>query len=155
MYLMRSITDAEGTPHAMTGCLPAACRMDARLRALGYREAETLRPSPFGPAGTVLRGHEFHYSHLDPAVTAEVAGAAETAKAAEAARPAPSALSVWTLRDRNGAPLGREGVCAGSVSGSYVHLHFGSNPAVARAFVAACAASAPIFAPAHGDSACP
>ncbi|EGY25166.1 cobyrinic acid a,c-diamide synthase [Desulfovibrio sp. A2] len=161
MYLMRSITDAEGTRHAMTGCLPAACRMDARLRALGYREAQTLRPSPFGPAGTVMRGHEFHYSHLDPAVTAGLAGAAETAKAAEADRPtpsalpAPSALPVWSLRDRNGAPLGPEGVCAGSVSGTYVHLHFGSNPAVARAFVAACAAPDPIFAPAYGDSACP
>lgn len=148
MYLMRSITDASGACHAMTGCLPAVCRMDARLRALGYREAQTLRPSPFGPAGTVMRGHEFHYSHLDSTVTAGLAEMAETAKAAEAARPVPSALPVWTLRDRNGAPLGPEGVCAGSVSGTYVHLHFGSNPAAARAFVAACAAPGPISDPA-------
>jgi len=155
MYLLRSITDAAGTRHSMTGCLPAACRMDARLRALGYREAQTLRPSPFGPAGTVVRGHEFHYSHLDPAVPTGLAGAAETATAADADRPPLSTLAMWSLRDRNGVPLGPEGLCAGSVSGTYVHLHFGSNPAVARAFVAACAASAPIFAPAHGDGSCP
>ncbi|MDR3045765.1 MAG: cobyrinate a,c-diamide synthase [Desulfovibrio sp.] len=136
MYLMRAITDAHGTRHAMTGCLPAACRMDARLRALGYRETETLGASPFGPAGTVLRGHEFHYSHLEPAPEDAPPGPA-----------AHSAQSVWSLRDRNGTPLGPEGLCAGSASGSYVHLHFGSNPAAARAFVAACAAP--------GDIPCP
>mgnify|MGYP000891928624 CR=1 FL=1 len=144
MYLMRAITDAEGVRHVMTGCLPAACRMDARLRALGYREAETVAPSLFGPAGTVVRGHEFHYSHLDPAATATT-----TELPAATAPPVPllSAHALWTLRDRNGAPLGPEGLRAGSASGSYVHLHFGSNPAAARAFVAACAAP--------GDIACP
>jgi cobyrinic acid a,c-diamide synthase len=134
MYLMRSITDAAGVRHAMTGCLPARCRMDGRLRSLGYREAHTLHPSPFGPAGTALRGHEFHYSHLDPDAPGD-----------DPAAPATPAL--WTLRDRNGAPLGPEGLRAESVSGSYVHLHFGSNPDAARAFVAACAAP--------GDIACP
>lgn len=140
MYLMRSITDTHGNLHAMTGCLPAACRMDARLRALGYREAQALRASPFGPAGTVLRGHEFHYSRLDPA-------SKEVSPGPVAAQSGHSGHSVWTLRDRNGTPLGTEGLCAGSVSGSYVHLHFGSNPAAARAFVAACAAP--------GDIPCP
>ncbi|NHZ48372.1 cobyrinate a,c-diamide synthase, partial [Desulfovibrio sp. XJ01] len=140
MYLMRSITDTHGNLHAMTGCLPAACRMDARLRALGYREAQALRASLFGPAGTVLRGHEFHYSRLDPA-------SKEVSPGPVAAQSGHSGHSVWTLRDRNGTPLGTEGLCAGSVSGSYVHLHFGSNPAAARAFVAACAAP--------GDIPCP
>lgn len=148
MYLMRSITDASGACHAMTGCLPASCRMDARLRALGYREAETLRPSPFGPAGTVLRGHEFHYSHLDPAMPPKPGEAAEAAKTADAALPPPSGLPVWTLRDRNGASMGPEGLRVGLVSGTYVHLHFGSNPVAARAFVAACAAPGPISDPA-------
>lgn len=166
MYLMRSITDAHGTRHAMTGCLPADCRMDARLRALGYREAEILHASPFGPAGTMLRGHEFHYSHLEP-TAADGASADHSARSAlplqsgqhdqhgqsgqsrESSQygPPPPTAPAWTLRDRNGAPLGPEGLRAGSVSGSYVHLHFGSNPDAARAFVAACAAP--------GDIACP
>lgn len=163
MYLMRSITDTHGTRHAMTGCLPADCRMDARLRALGYREAQALRASPFGPAGTVLRGHEFHYSRLEPALADGTpasdtpSGPSGTFSQSMQSGPfgqpgtcgpsGPFAHSVWTLRDRNGAPLGPEGLCAGTVSGSYVHLHFGSNPAAARAFVAACAAP--------GDIPCP
>lgn len=142
MYLMRSITDTHGTRHAMTGCLPARCRMDARLRALGYREAETLHGSPFGPAGTVLRGHEFHYSHLDTAPEETPFG-----PVGQSRQSGQSGQSMWNLRDRNGTPLSPEGLCAGSVSGSYVHLHFGSNPAAARAFVVACAAP--------GDIPCP
>ncbi|WMW64577.1 cobyrinate a,c-diamide synthase [Nitratidesulfovibrio liaohensis] len=169
MYLMRSITDTHGTRHAMTGCLPADCRMDARLRALGYREAQALRASPFGPAGTVLRGHEFHYSRLEPALVdgtpasdtpsgpAGHSGPSGTFSQSMQSDPFgqpvtcgpsdPFAHSVWNLRDRNGTPLGPEGLCAGTASGSYVHLHFGSNPAAARAFVAACAAP--------GDIPCP
>lgn len=152
MYLMRAITDAEGVRHTMAGCLPAACRMDARLRALGYRETNTVAPSLFGPAGTVLRGHEFHYSHLEPAsadapAAANATATAELPAATGIAVPPLSAHALWTLRDRNGAPLGPEGLRAGSASGSYIHLHFGSNPAAARAFVAACAAPGDITCP--------
>lgn len=139
MYLLRSLTDAAGVRHAMTGCLPGDSRMDTRLRALGYRETHTLHPSPFGPAGTVLRGHEFHYSHLAPL--------ADPHAVADAPHGTPPAQPLWTLRDRNDAFLGPEGLCRGSVSGSYVHLHFGSNPDAARAFVANCAARGGIPCP--------
>lgn len=43
--------------HPMAGALPGvAARMTDRL-TLGYRTATTLTPSPFGKAGTELRGH--------------------------------------------------------------------------------------------------
>ena len=49
----------------MAGLLPAAASMTDRL-TLGYRAAVTTTDSPLGPAGTVLRGHEFHYSTVEP-----------------------------------------------------------------------------------------
>ena len=43
----------------------------ARRRALGYREIKTAADSILGPAGTIARGHEFHYSEMGQ-VPAEV-----------------------------------------------------------------------------------
>lgn len=116
MYLMEALETAEGT-YAMCGCLPLRCRMDKRLRALGYREAVAASDLPYGAAGTVLRGHEYHYSHLvEPS-------------------PLPPA---WHLCDRRGVSIGSEGCRHGAILGSYVHLHLASNPCAARAFAAAC-----------------
>jgi len=60
LWLARSLDG-----HALAGALPADARMTDRL-TLGYRRARVRTPSPLGPAGTELRGHEFHYSALDP-----------------------------------------------------------------------------------------
>ena len=56
---------AELDGRRMVGAVPAAARLGDRL-VLGYRHAQTLRPCPIGPAGTTLRGHEFHYSTCKP-----------------------------------------------------------------------------------------
>ena len=49
----------------MAGVLQADARMTDRL-TLGYRQATTTSPSPLGPAGLRLTGHEFHYSTTEP-----------------------------------------------------------------------------------------
>lgn len=55
-YLTRSLITAKGTSYEMTGILPLTCTMaDARLHQ-GYRYMEHN--------GTILRGHEFHYSSI-------------------------------------------------------------------------------------------
>lgn len=120
MYLMEELETPSGV-FPMSGCLPLRCRMDTRLRALGYREASSLAATPYGPGGTVLRGHEYHYSHV-----------------VEAPVPASGTSPVWALRDRRGRDLGTEGCRMGSVTGSYIHLHLASNRAAAHAFAAAC-----------------
>jgi cobyrinic acid a,c-diamide synthase len=53
----------DGTP--MAGILPGQGRMTTSL-TLGYRQVATRTTSFLGPVGTRLRGHEFHYSVLDP-----------------------------------------------------------------------------------------
>ena len=101
----------DGRP--MAGVVPTVAHMTGRL-TLGYRQARTTAASPLGPASLELRGHEFHYSSVDPPGPA-LAGA----------RPADPPISGWA----------RPGLLA-----SYLHLHLGAAPGLAAAFVAAAAA---------------
>ncbi|MBU1229461.1 MAG: cobyrinate a,c-diamide synthase [Proteobacteria bacterium] len=118
MYLQRSLMDAQGVEHPLCAVFPARARMRRRRAALGYREARTLAPGPFGPAGTILRGHEFHYSELE---------AGEAGQAAFALTASDGTQSL-------------DGAAQGSVIGGYFHAHLASNGAVAENFVAACRA---------------
>jgi cobyrinic acid a,c-diamide synthase len=62
MILGQTLTDAAGHAHAMAGLLPVATSFAKRKLSLGYRVARLLEGHPLGRAGTVLRGHEFHYA---------------------------------------------------------------------------------------------
>ena len=95
--------------------------MEPRLRSLGYREVLTREQSLFGPPSTMIRGHEFHYSDISA--------------------PDEDARSVYKVMDRRGWLPETQGYMKNRVLGSYVHVHFGSNPEAAAAFVAACAES--------------
>ncbi len=118
MLLAASLETTDGTPYPMAGLLPARVRMEPGRLTLGYREVTLTAGGPLGPAGAVARGHEFHASVLD-AVPAAV----------------PRIYRVTS--PTGGAPA--EGYLIGHTVMSYVHLHFASNPALARAFVDACA----------------
>ena len=48
----------------MTGLLGHATSFVRPRLHLGYRQARPLSDSPLGKAGTLLRGHEFHYAAL-------------------------------------------------------------------------------------------
>lgn len=120
MYLGRALLDQDGRRHPMCGVLDLETRMLPRLKALGYREVRFGADTPLGPAGTVARGHEFHYSEL----TASPRGVDQ----------------VYRARGRRGEEPGCLGLLAGNVLASYVHLHFGSNPELATALVDSCRA---------------
>jgi cobyrinic acid a,c-diamide synthase len=62
MVLGETLTDALGEAHAMAGLLPVTTSFAKRKLSLGYRAARLLKDHPLGRAGTVLRGHEFHYA---------------------------------------------------------------------------------------------
>lgn len=120
MYLGREIHDMEGRSHLMTGCFPFATRMYDRLRSLGYREVTLTADTVLGQAGATLRGHEFHYSDLEPSPEGD------------------GVQTVYGLSDRLGRPRSGEGFQIQRTLGSYVHLHFGSRPEAAGSFVDAC-----------------
>lgn len=61
MFLGDSLT-VEGRKYPMVGLFPLAFEMKERPQAHGYTVVEVERENPFFPVGTVLQGHEFHYS---------------------------------------------------------------------------------------------
>ncbi|QYK43624.1 MAG: cobyrinate a,c-diamide synthase [Paracoccaceae bacterium] len=64
MAMGAALIDAEGRPHAMTGLLGLVTSYAKRRMHLGYRRAELVAPLAALRPGTVLTGHEFHYSSI-------------------------------------------------------------------------------------------
>lgn len=118
MYLAESLTDLDGRVWSMAGVLPAPVVMERGRLVIGYREVTLTAAGPLGPAGTRARGHEFHCSRLGD-VPASVA-------------------RLYAVTDGRGGIPRAEGFAVGGTLMSYVHLHFGSNPALAANFVAEC-----------------
>ena len=95
--------------HPMAGIIPARAEMTPRL-TLGYRTATSRSDSPVGPAGTSLRGHEFHYSTADPGGSA------------------------LTLDSRFGSRS--EGWAGPDLLATYLHFHPGGDPGPVARFAA-------------------
>lgn len=67
MVLGDGLIDASGARHAMAGLLGHVTSFATRKMTLGYRAATLAADSVLGAAGTVLRGHEFHYATVSEA----------------------------------------------------------------------------------------
>ena len=105
IYLCEAV---DGQP--LCGALSAEAQMLSKRKALGYRDVALSEAGPLGPAGTRVRGHEFHYSQLTMPAHIE---------------------RVYRVFDRKGRELEPEGYRVHNLLASYVHLHFGSAPQVA------------------------
>jgi cobyrinic acid a,c-diamide synthase len=101
--------------HPLCGVIDADAHMTGRL-SLGYRSATFALPTPLGPAGTAVRGHEFHYSTIAPAGDA------------------------LELSGRFGR--GRAGWATPRLLASYLHLHLAGAPALASHLVATASTTA-------------
>lgn len=119
MYLCESLTDLDGDTHRMAGCFPLQVKMSPHLQALGYREITLARDTLLGKKGLVIRGHEFHYS----TVSGNLKNKAKSVYAVTGTQTGRSQAGGYQVRH---------------TLGSYHHLHFGSCPAAAEGFVAAC-----------------
>ncbi|MGC9227302.1 cobyrinate a,c-diamide synthase [Caldivirga sp.] len=63
MYLTSSII-YNNNEYEMTGVIDALTIMLSKPIGHGYSSARVIKDTPIAPKGTVLRGHEFHYSKL-------------------------------------------------------------------------------------------
>ena len=109
LYLCRRLDGRE-----MCSVLDAEARMTDRL-SLGYREARALADSPLTARETLVRGHEFHYSAVEPQA---------------------GTLPAWEFLGR-----GEEGFIVDGVHASYLHTHWAATPEVPRRLVRSAAES--------------
>ncbi|QXE90290.1 cobyrinate a,c-diamide synthase [Geomonas subterranea] len=118
IYLTQGVA-GEGETIPFVGVFPVRTRMLPRRKALGYREIELIADTVVGTKGTKARGHEFHYSEMGEM---------------------PERIERLYRVSRKGADLGLEGFRYKNCLASYIHLHFGSSPGIARDFVGHCRA---------------
>jgi cobyrinic acid a,c-diamide synthase len=118
IYLSGGV-DGAASDHlqSFVALFPARARMLPQRKALGYRQVTFRFDTILGPAGTVARGHEFHYSEV--AIVPEVPRS-------------------YALCRADGQLLEDEGYVLNNVLASYVHLHFASHPALAVNLVESC-----------------
>jgi cobyrinic acid a,c-diamide synthase len=110
--LLYLCADLDG--HEMCGAIPARASMTRRL-ALGYREAVAATATPWIDAGERVRGHEFHYSRVQPLDA--------------------GARVAWTLSARG--TQRPEGLVTGALQASYLHVHWAAHPQLALRFARA------------------
>lgn len=102
MYLAQKI-NWRGREYPLSGILPIEIKMHQKPQGHGYAEALVDNENPFFEEGTILKGHEFHYSEIyayDPWIK--------------------SALSI---RRGKGSIEGRDGLMYKNVFASYIHVH--------------------------------
>ena len=109
MYLAEKLTTIDGCSYPMAGILPVAVEMTKALVQFGYADVEFAHDCLLGQKGTHVRGHSFHCSRIL----------------------APDSLGCvysvhYSLSDRRE----KEGFVRGRVLGTYIHLHFRSNPSL-------------------------
>ena len=65
MYLCKSIKNLNGEKFNMAGLIPFESFMTDKPK-IGYIEARALRENILCDENQIIRGHEFHYSRIEP-----------------------------------------------------------------------------------------
>jgi cobyrinic acid a,c-diamide synthase len=125
MYLTEGIHDFEGNLYPMAGAFPFKAKMIKGRMRLGYREAVLREDSILGRAGDTMRGHEFHYSEIEESGQLSAVSCQQTAR-------------IYAVKDGSGKEIGNEGYRVKNTIGSYIHIHFGSNPEIAGHLINKC-----------------
>lgn len=120
MYLCEQIHDFEGNTYNTVGVVPANCVMQQKLQKVGYVTATAKRDTLLGAKDTSLRGHEFHFSTMEPTIDD----------------------FPWAFHLEGGRkPQSYDGGYAtDNVLASYLHLNFAGSVEVAKHFVDMCEA---------------
>ncbi len=100
MVMGQTMIDEKGIAHEMAGVLPVVTSMENPKRHLGYRRATLVAGTSLGEAGTVFKGHEYHY-------------------AVEISRQGPE---LFQTSAADGLSLCSAGCLLGGAMGSFVHL---------------------------------
>ncbi len=122
MYLCDNLQDFDGKIWPMAGVIPNTAIMTRQL-TLGYRQAHPIRKTELLNPDFSLWGHEFHYSRLKSV----------------------SDFPLYRLHSLSNL-VQEEGWARARVHASYLHLHFGGAPEVAKKFIDRCVVNSSIDA---------
>ncbi|HZR56693.1 MAG TPA: cobyrinate a,c-diamide synthase [Terriglobales bacterium] len=124
IYLSREISMNSDCPdpnrtslvkkYCMVGLLPLNIEMAVNLINFGYVDVKFTSDCLLGPKGTMVRGHSFHFSRIASHDATDTAYKASYSLSGEHAV---------------------EGYTRGNLLASYIHLHFGAEPALAENLV--------------------
>lgn len=120
MYLTREVKDFEGNTYPLAGVFDCTAVMCSKRQALGYALARTRIDNFLTLKGEETKGHEFHWSEIN------FEGLEEREELDK---------FVYCFPNKGNK---EDGLLYKNVLGSYVHLHFYSNPAIADRFIKAC-----------------
>jgi cobyrinic acid a,c-diamide synthase len=117
MYLLEKLIDCDGRSFKMCGVLSGTSQMENKRQGLGYNIVEATCDNVICKRGDTFRAHEFHWSKLldvpDDTVFA------------------------YKTRKSNGKQSKVDGICKMNVLASYTHVHFSSNPELAKNMLSA------------------
>ena len=118
MYLSKYLVDFDNNKYNMLGLINASCRMNDKLQTVGYVECEALSDNILGVKGSILRGHEFHFSSFEPLDKDD--------------KDFSYAFKFKRLRTGKVYPGGYAGK---NILASYLHLNFRGNEEAAKYFL--------------------
>ncbi|MGB9618415.1 MAG: cobyrinate a,c-diamide synthase [Desulfomonilaceae bacterium] len=113
MYLARRLQVDDKT-YPMVGVFPLDVTLHRKPQGHGYVKVEIVRPNPFYPVGTVITGHEFHYSSVSDVEDGD------------------RAYCCFEVRRGHGFDGSKDGVCMYNCLGTYVHVHALGTPSWAE-----------------------
>jgi cobyrinic acid a,c-diamide synthase len=116
MYLGKALVLDRKT-YPMAGVFPVTFSLESRPQAHGYTIIKANRKSPFYKTGTVLKGHEFHYSRV---VKIDHKDGLHFA---------------FKMNRGEGIAEKKEGLCYRNAFATYTHLHALGSPAWADGLV--------------------
>ena len=118
LYLQHEIADSEGRRWPVAGALEGSSENGGRLSHFGYVELTSQRDGLYGPRGTRIRAHEFHYW--------------------QSTCPGGDFWAQKPRRDKGWPCM----TTTPSLVAGFPHVYYPANPDVARAFASAAASFA-------------
>ena len=103
----------EGKEYLMVGIFPITIGVSKKPKGHGYSIIEVSTPNPFFKIGSILHGHEFHYSH--------VLNVNEILRLTSEQKD--SIYFAFTMKMGAGILNGMDGLCYRNVLATYTHLH--------------------------------
>lgn len=116
MYLGEELVLNNKT-YPMAGIFPLRFSLEKKPQAHGYTVVKVDRENPFYEKGTVLKGHEFHYS------------------AVRSLRKTPDTRFAFSMERGEGIADRRDGICCRNVLATYTHIHALGSPEWAEGMV--------------------